>query len=120
MQTEDLLQEILRTQHLDGITISGGEPFMQADACAKIAAECRSRKLTVWVYTGYRYEDIVAGHAGENAKKLLQHIDVLVDGPFELEHRSDSCKWRGSTNQRLIDIPASQANPQNAIVLYEC
>lgn len=91
-----------RRDYIDGITLSGGEPFCQSDQCGVIAEQARKMGLTVWCYTGYLFEELY----GRN-DELLNHIDILVDGPFIQQKRSLALQFRGSTNQRLIDIPAS-------------
>lgn len=99
-----------------GLTLSGGDPFMQAEACIPLAQAARESGLNVWVYTGYLYETVCAKDAPEAWHTLLQCADVLVDGPFLLEQRSLSCPFRGSTNQRLIDLSKSRA--ENKVVLW--
>lgn len=91
-----------RKDYIDGITLSGGEPFCQSDQCSVIAEQAQKMGLTVWCYTGYLFEELY----GRN-DRLLNHIDILVDGPFIQQKRSLTLEFRGSTNQRLIDIPAS-------------
>ena len=96
---------------LQGLTLSGGEPFLQAGDCASLARRARRRGLDVWTYTGYRYEDLAeAGRADWEA--LLAATDVLVDGPFLQAQKSYAALFRGSDNQRLIDLPASLARGQ--------
>lgn len=90
---------------LDGITLSGGEPFAQAEACAVIAGEMHKIGLNVWCYTGYTFEQLING--GEGWRALLENIDVLVDGPFILDQKTFDAKFRGSSNQRILDIPKS-------------
>lgn len=91
-----------RRDYIDGITLSGGEPFCQSDQCSVIAEQAQKMGLTVWCYTGYLFEELY----GRN-DRLLNHIDILVDGPFIQQKRSLALQFRGSTNQRLIDVPAS-------------
>lgn len=103
INTDELLADISkRKDYIDGITLSGGEPFCQSDQCSVIAEQARKMGLTVWCYTGYLFEELY----GRN-DRLLNHIDILVDGPFIQQKRSLALQFRGSTNQRLIDIPAS-------------
>lgn len=117
----EIMNNILNDNKITGITLSGGEPLLQANICCKIAHDCKQHGLNVWVYTGFKYEEIIKGIAGENAKKLLEYIDVLVDGRFEIENRSETCKWRGSTNQRIIDIPATLANKSKSVIeIIDC
>ena len=93
---------------LKGLTLSGGEPFSQAADCAALARAARARGLDVWVYTGYTWEVLTA--AGDPGwEDLLAAADVLVDGPFLLERRSYAALFRGSDNQRLIDVTKSRA-----------
>ncbi len=102
--TEEIIREMLDNPLTDGLTLSGGEPFCQPEDCAVLAAAARKAGLNVWAYTGYTYEELLRK---PEVMPLLELVDVLVDGPFVLEKRSLACKWRGSTNQRLIDVPAS-------------
>ncbi len=100
---------------LQGLTLSGGEPFLQAGDCATLARRARRRGLDVWTYTGYRYEDLAeAGRADWEA--LLAATDVLVDGPFLQAQKSYAALFRGSDNQRLIDLRQTRAAGQ--VVLW--
>ena len=100
---EDILDDISkRKKWIDGITISGGEPFCQADQCSIIAERAQELSLTVWCYTGYLFENLY-----RQGVELLKHIDVLVDGPFVQNERSLELNFRGSRNQRVIDVPKS-------------
>ena len=100
---------------LQGLTLSGGDPFLQAAECAALARAARDRGLDVWTYTGYRYEDLAeAGRADWEA--LLAATDVLVDGPFLQAQKSYAALFRGSDNQRLIDLRQTRAAGQ--VVLW--
>jgi len=101
---------------LDGVTFSGGEPMMQAAALTELARVAHEHRLDVWCYTGFLYEDVLAGTPSEDAAELLHNVDVLVDGPYVQDRRSLELKWRGSSNQRIIDVPASLAAGQ--VVLW--
>lgn len=90
---------------LDGVTLSGGEPFAQPDACAEIAKEAHALGLNVWCYSGYTFEALLVGDP--SWRNLLENIDILVDGPFILSQRTLDSKFRGSSNQRILDVPAS-------------
>lgn len=115
---EDVYEAIDELEGQDGITFSGGDPFMQPKECCEIAKYARSKGLNIWSYTGYDYEVLI-----ELAKKkpeimdFLKELDVLVDGKFVLSKKSFSCIFRGSTNQRLIDVKESLK--QNKVVLVE-
>lgn len=102
---------------LDGITLSGGEPFAQPDACAELAKRAHAKGLTVWTFTGYLYEKLLE-KAGDDPAigELLRQTDVLVDGPFLLEERSLELLYKGSKNQRTIDLNKTRAAGE--IVLY--
>ena len=90
----------------DGITFSGGDPMFQPEACNRIALYCKEKGYNIWVYTGFTYEELtVMAKAKPIYKEFLSNIDVLVDGRFILEERDLSLLFRGSRNQRLIDIP---------------
>lgn len=91
-----------RKNWIDGITLSGGEPFCQIYQCALIAEKAHQMGLSVWCYTGYLFEDLY-----KQGIELLKHIDVLVDGPFVQAEKSLELDFRGSRNQRVIDIPES-------------
>lgn len=92
----------------DGITFSGGDPFMQPKECSLIANYARSKGLNIWTYTGFTFEQIMK--MSETDKKymdFLKEIDVLIDGKFEIDNRSFDSVFRGSTNQRIIDVKKS-------------
>ena len=103
--TENILDVMRENVLLDGITLTGGEPFCQSEACAELAREAHRAGLNVWSYSGYTFEELYNGKA--EWKTLLNELDVLVDGRFVLEKRTLECKFRGSSNQRLIDVPKS-------------
>ena len=102
---EKLLEE---NPLLDGLTLSGGEPFLQAKACTRLAQYAHRLGLNVWTYTGYTFEDILSS-SKEDWKELLEETDVLIDGPFLQDSKSLDLPFRGSKNQRLIDIKQSLA-----------
>ncbi len=108
VDTEELTREILGHGNLDGITFSGGEPFLQAEACREIAREVRSAGVHVAAYTGYTLEELVADPL-PGARALLALIDWLVDGPFLEEERDLSLPFRGSRNQRIREYRQIQA-----------
>ena len=97
-----------------GITLTGGEPFDWPYECWEIARAAHEKGLNVWAYTGYRFEELC-----DNADRhrLLTEADVLVDGEFVKELKSHALKWRGSSNQRVIDVKASLSKGE--VVLWE-
>ena len=114
----DVLEEIHENALVRAVTLSGGEPFCQACACAKIALELKRDGYNVWCYTGYLFEE-VRERADVDAcvMELLENIDVLVDGPFVEELNSYELNWRGSSNQRIIDMPKTLAKGE--VILWE-
>ena len=114
---EKILQEIRENTLLAGVTFSGGEPFCQPAPLAELAREVHAMGKNVFVYTGYTYEKLC-----EMAKKdkaiaaLLAETDTLVDGPYIEAKRNISLKFRGSENQRIIDLKNST---KDNIVLWE-
>ena len=86
---------------IDGLTLSGGEPFEQSYALLPLVQKVKAAGLTVWCYTGYLYEDLLKN---TNHAKLLSYIDVLVDGPFVFEQYDEHLKLKGSANQRIIKL----------------
>ena len=92
----------------DGITFSGGDPFIQPKECAYIAKYARSKGYNIWSYTGYTFEELMElSKENKDILEFLKQLDVLVDGRFILGKKSFSCIFRGSTNQRIIDVPKS-------------
>lgn len=113
--TGEIISRFRRNPLLDGITLSGGEPFCQSSACLELAKAAHAIGLNVWAYSGYTFEELISGKA--EWKELLAEVDVLVDGPFLLEKRTLECRFRGSSNQRLVDVKASMK--QGIIVEWE-
>ncbi|MCR4672229.1 MAG: anaerobic ribonucleoside-triphosphate reductase activating protein [Lachnospiraceae bacterium] len=103
----EVIGRIRRERFLDGVTLSGGDPMAQPETLKAIADAVHEIGLSVWTYTGWTYEALLAGAAGEAAIEALHSIDVLVDGPFIMDLKSSECLYRGSTNQRLIDVQKS-------------
>lgn len=104
---EEVLRRMGKDPLTEGLTLSGGEPFCQAAACAALAREAKKRGLNIWTYTGYTYEELTA-QADPHRLALLAATDVLVDGPFVESLKSYEALYRGSANQRLIDLNATR------------
>ena len=106
---ENILKAIAQNPLLQGVTFSGGEPFFQAEEFAELGAEIKKRGLHITTYSGYTFEQIMSGiEAGKPGwKELLSVTDMLVDGKFVLEEKSLNLLFRGSKNQRLINVPNS-------------
>lgn len=113
---QEVLADIRQNPLVQGVTLSGGEPFQQADACAELAEALKAEGYNVWTYTGGLFEDLMA-NGGEDAQRLIRSTDVLVDGPFVEALRSLDLKWCGSSNQRLIDVPKSLA--ADSVILWQ-
>ena len=114
--TEDILAAAAENPLLDGITLSGGDPFLQPVPCLALAEGAHKIGLNVWTYTGYTWEALLEENAPEKIA-LLKETDVLVDGPFLLAERSLELRFCGSRNQRLIDVKKSLA--EDKVVLWE-
>lgn len=108
---EDIKEMISKLEGQDGITFSGGDPMEQAEACSELAKFCKEKGLNVWCYTGYTWEELLQRTEFFPAiGEFLKSIDVLVDGKFDLTKKSLDVKFRGSTNQRLINVQKSLKN----------
>lgn len=102
ISVDTLMGKILKNAPLiDGVTLSGGDPFEQAEALYPLLVELKAHKLSVWVYTGYTYEALLAN---PRFAKLLPLIDVLVDGPYIASLHTDTMKYIGSSNQRILQL----------------
>lgn len=105
---DEIVRDIVQNPMLRGVTFSGGDPLEQAESFAYIAKELKEAGKDIWVYTGYTYEHITENiFKIEGLKELLNNIDVLVDGKFELDKKDEKLKFRGSSNQRIIDVKES-------------
>lgn len=114
VDTSYILKTFFENPLLDGITFSGGEPFLQPKPLGIIAKEIKEKGFNVIAYTGFTWEKLI-----ENKEKyinLLKYVDILIDGPFVQELKSYDLDFKGSSNQRAIDVSASLA--KNKIILY--
>ncbi len=103
--TTDEMMQVIEADPFANVTFSGGDPMYQAEGFTELARAIRQRtNKTIWCYTGFTYEALVRN---PKQRALLEQIDVLVDGPFVKSLRDDDLLFRGSSNQRLIDVPAS-------------
>ena len=106
VEPELLIKQMLSNPLTDGLTLSGGEPFYQAAALVPIAEAARAHRLNVWAWSGWTFEELM--EEGDPDKlALLRLCDVLVDGRFVLAKRTLELKWRGSSNQRVLDVKKS-------------
>ena len=102
---------LLAPDHIRGLSLLGGEPFEPANQEAVLELVRRVREelpqKTIWCYSGYLFQELAAGKIGDHGRELLEQLDVLVDGPFVLAKKDLGLRFRGSSNQRIIDVPAS-------------
>lgn len=106
--TEEVKKILDQLTGQDGITLSGGDPMCQVEACLEIAQYAKRKGLNVWCYTGYTFEQLlVMSKTKSSILELLKQIDMLVDGKFILSKKSLEVPFRGSTNQRIIDVQKS-------------
>ena len=99
-------REIEENPLLSGITFSGGDPLLQPLPLAELAEKAHEKGLSVWCYTGWTWESLMR-KSDPDMMTLLKNVDVLVDGPFLLDQRTLDLPFRGSKNQRLIDVAES-------------
>lgn len=101
-KTIDELLEIIKADEFANVTFSGGDPLYQCEGVTELAKRIKDEtNKTIWCYTGYTYEEILAN---DYLKQILPYIDVLVDGPFVEELRNTDLPFRGSENQRIIEL----------------
>lgn len=117
---DKLIDDIKKNPMLKGVTFSGGDPLEQADKFAYIAKEIKDTGRDIWCYTGYTFEYILE-HKNKRAgwNDLLKYVDVLVDGRFEEDRMDDRIKFRGSSNQRIIDVQESLKTGKVAVLNYD-
>lgn len=148
---EEIIANVQANGLVQGVTLSGGEPFEQPVACAELAVRLKQLGYNIWAYTGFLYEDLLrfaegsadavgapgatgagtiavpkgvmldggetVGDVQAAVRTLLENVDVLVDGPFVKSKKSLGLQYRGSSNQRVIDVPASLKN--GSVVLWK-
>lgn len=113
MSTEEIMN-IIEADPFANVTFSGGDPMYQPEGFADLARTIRQRtKKTIWCYTGFTFETLMNN---PRQRALLELLDVLVDGPFIKSQRDETLRFRGSRNQRLVDVQKSLT--QHRIVLY--
>lgn len=113
-ETEDHILELLRPDYINGLTLLGGDPFEPESQrvllpfLRRVKEACPDKDI--WAYTGYTWEQLISGThrvSLPETKELLSQIDTLVDGPFILAQKSIRLRFRGSENQRIIDVKRS-------------
>lgn len=109
-EIEKILEAIDANPLLDGLTLSGGDPLFQPGPSYILAKAVKERGLNVAVYTGFLFEELMKmAEADENIMNLLSNTDILIDGKYEKDKRDLTLRYRGSSNQRIIDVKASLA-----------
>ena len=119
IDTADILAKVKANPLLAGVTFSGGEPFLQPVPLAALARAVHVLGLDVWSYSGFTLDELLARAEKDKATAaLLNEIDVLVDGPYEEAERDLTLHFRGSRNQRVIDMRATR-KAKKIQLLYE-
>lgn len=105
MTADEIVAEVA-SNPLTDVTLSGGEPFFQAKEVAEVARRLKELGKNIWTFSGYTLEQLLEaeGEDGAAKRELLRYCDVLIDGPFILAERDLSLEFRGSRNQRIIDL----------------
>ncbi len=116
VELDTLLHDACRSPLVKGVTFSGGEPFCQPEPLYRLAVELKARGKHLMAYSGYTFEQLTALD-DPFVHKLLSQLDLLVDGPFIEAERNIDLRFRGSANQRVLDVPKSLA--ENAPVWAE-
>ena len=105
MTTDEIL-EIVNYNDFD-VTFSGGDPMYQAEALLPLAKQLKASGRSIWCYTGFTYSQV---EKSDTMRELLDYIDVLVDGPYDAAQHRHGLLFRGSENQRLVDVNATRTN----------
>lgn len=114
MQVEDIMR-VIEADPFANVTFSGGDPMFQAEGFAELAHAIKARtNKTIWCYTGFTFEALIKN---PQQRQLLELVDVLVDGPFVEKLKDPDLLFRGSSNQRIINVPLSLQ--QGKVVLWE-
>ena len=117
-EVDDIKEELSKLTYQDGITLSGGDPLFQIEAVTEICKYAKKINLNVWCYTGFTYEKIrEMSKIKPIYQEFLNNVDVLVDGKFENAKKDLNLLFRGSSNQRLIDVQETLKN--NKVILVQ-
>ncbi len=106
IDTDRIIQDLEDNPLLDGLTLSGGDPFLQPEACTVLARAAKELGLSVWAYSGWTFEQLLE-RSDPRVYALVSACDVIVDGMFLIGQRTLELRFRGSKNQRLVDVQAS-------------
>ncbi len=119
-ELEDKIIEDLSHDYVQGLTLLGGEPFLNTEVCVSLVKRVRDEfgsSKDIWSWSGYTFEELL--QETEDKLELLRLIDVLVDGRFELDKRDLTLQFRGSSNQRIIDV-AQSLEKSNVVIWEKC
>jgi len=105
MDTDTLVEIVTANPLCKGVTFSGGEPFAQAKGFYELAVALKEKGYEIASYSGYTFEQLLNGTLAQ--RKLLEKLDILIDGPFVQAEKSLEIAFRGSKNQRILDVPKS-------------
>ena len=111
---DEINEEITKRPYISGITLSGGDCMYSPVETLKLIKKLNIPHNNIWCYTGFTFEQLITNN---NQLQLLKHINVLVDGRFEYDKRDISLAFKGSSNQRIIDV--KQSLKQGKVILYE-
>ncbi|MHC5375497.1 anaerobic ribonucleoside-triphosphate reductase activating protein [Enterococcus sp. LJL120] len=117
-ELEDQIMADLQPDYVQGLTLLGGEPFLNTEVCLKVVTRLRKEygsSKDIWSWTGYTFEELL--QESSDKLELLSYVDILVDGRFELAKKNLKLQFRGSSNQRIIDVPKSLT--ENQVVIWE-
>lgn len=105
LDMDKLIEDTVNNPILKGVTFSGGDPLEKAEEFSYMAKAFKKSGLNIWCYTGYTFEEIIENMKfNRYLKELMENIDVLVDGKFEINKKDEGLRFRGSSNQRIIDV----------------
>lgn len=115
---DKLIKDVLDNPFINGVTFSGGDPFERAEEFSYMAKEFKANGINIWSYTGYTFEYILENlDKRKGWRELINNIDVLVDGKFEIDKKQDGLRFRGSSNQRIIDVKKSLETRGEIVIL---
>lgn len=118
LNVDDLMKKVEFETFLDGVTFSGGDPFQQPKPFAYFAKLLKKKHINLWIYTGYTWEQLEKlQKINPDVKVMIENCDVIVDGPFVQDLADERIEFRGSSNQRIIDVPQTLAKKR--IVLWK-
>ena len=119
IDVDDIKRDLQPLDNQDGVTFSGGDPFYQPQACFELAKYVHTLGMNVWAYTGFTFEKLIElSKDNKYIMKFLSEIDVLIDGPFIINKKNFDLLYRGSSNQRIIDVKKS-LKQKEVIIAYE-